>query len=92
MNTCDVSYVYDDSDIISDVIVNFYNLCDCKDELKGFMDCYFSNKEFFLYIQKNFLVKKISIPYLMRLYNDYDSDNIVNEYDYISRVNTTRWI
>ena len=56
------------------------------------MDCYFSNKEFFLYIQKNFLVKKISIPYLMRLYNDYDSDNIVNEYDYISRVNTTRWI
>ena len=44
------------------------------------------------YIQKNFLVKKISVSYLLRLYNDHDSDNIVDEYDYITSVSTTRWI
>ena len=76
-------FVYDEDDVISDSIVNFYinNKADEK-----FIEKYISDNRF----QK--FVKKISIPYLMRLYNDYDSDNIVNEYDYITSVNTTRWI
>ena len=43
-------------------------------------------------MQKNFLVGKISVSYLLRLFNDYDDDNVVDDYDYITSVNTTRWI
>ena len=85
-------FVYDDTDIISDTIINFYNSCDCKSEIDDIIKLYISDNKFFEYIQKNFLVKKISVSYLLRLFNDYDSDNIVDEYDYITCVNTTRWI
>lgn len=86
------NFVYDDADIISDTIINFYNTCDCKDQLVDIVNLYISDKKFFQYIQKNFLVTKMSVSYLLRLFNDYDSDNIVDEYDYITSVNTTRWI
>jgi hypothetical protein len=88
----DINFTYDDNDIISDTIINFYNSCDCKTEIADVIKLYVSDKKFFDYIQKNFLVKKISVSYLLRLYNDYDSDNIVDEYDYITSVSTTRWI
>ncbi|MGM9849484.1 MAG: hypothetical protein ACI31V_01125 [Bacilli bacterium] len=89
---CVDDFVYDDTDIISDTIINFYNSCDCKSEIDDIIKLYISDKKFFEFVQKNFLVKKISVSYLLRLYNDYDSDNIVDEYDYITSVNTTRWI
>lgn len=89
---CDISFSYDDNDIISDTIFNFYNSCDCKDEIFEFINLYVSDKRFYQYVQRNFLVKKISYSYLMRLFNDYDSDNIIDEYDYITSVSTTRWI
>lgn len=89
---CVDDFVYDDTDIISDIIINFYNSCDCKSEIDDIIKLYISDKKFFEFVQKNFLVKKISVSYLLRLYNDYDSDNIVDEYDYITSVNTTRWI
>ena len=88
----DIDFKYDDNDIISDTIINFYNNCDCKSEITDIVNLYVNDKSFFDYIQKNFLVKKISLSYLLRLYNDYDSDNIVDEYDYITSVSTTRWI
>ena len=89
---CVDDFVYDDTDIISDTIINFYNSCECKSEIDDIVKLYVSDKKFFEFVQKNFLVKKISVSYLLRLYNDYDSDNIVDEYDYITSVNTTRWI
>ena len=89
---CVDDFVYDDTDIISDTIINFYNSCDCKSEIDDIINLYISDKKFFDFVQKNFLVKKISVSYLLRLFNDYDSDNIVDEYDYITNVNTTRWI
>lgn len=92
MNVCDIDFTYDDTDIVSDTIINFYNSCDCKEQLDEFINLYISDKLFFDYIQKNFLVKKVSESYLLRLYNDYDCDNVVDEYDYITSVNTTRWI
>ena len=88
----DIDFKYDDNDIISDTIINFYNTCDCRSEIFDIVNLYTSDKKFFDYIQKNFLVQKISVSYLLRLYNDYDSDNIVDEYDYITSVSTTRWI
>lgn len=89
---CDISFTYDDNDIISDTIINFYNSCDCKDEIHDIIMMYVSDEKFFNFVQKNFLVKKISVSYLNRLFNDYDSDNFIDEYDYITSVNTTRWI
>ena len=89
---CVDDFVYDDTDMISDTIINFYNSCDCKSEIDDIIKLYISDKKFFEFVQKNFLVKKISVSYLLRLFNDYDSDNIVDEYDYITSVNTTRWI
>ena len=89
---CVDDFVYDDTDIISDTIINFYNSCDCKSEIDDIIKLYVSDKKFFEFVQKNFLVKKISVSYLLRLFNDYDSDSIVDEYDYITSVNTTRWI
>ena len=88
---CD-NFTYDDNDIISDTIINFYNSCDCKNDIKNFIDLYTSDKRFYEYIQKNFLINKISVSYLIRLFNDYDVDNVIDDYDYISRVTTTRWI
>lgn len=92
MNVCVTDYVYDDTDIVSDTIINFYNSNDCKEQLEKFIDLYINDKSFHDYIQKNFLIKKISLAYLLRLYNDYDCNNVVDEYDYITSVNTTRWI
>ncbi len=89
---CVDDFVYDDTDIISDTIINFYNSCDCKSEIDDIISLYMNDKKFFEFVQKNFLVKKISVSYLLRLFNDYDTDNIVDEYDYITSVNTTRWI
>lgn len=92
MNTCDTNFLYEDTDIISDTIMNFYNSCECKGEIQDIINLYISDKKFFDFVQKNFLVKKVSVSYLLRLYQDYDSDNIIDEYDYITSVNTTRWI
>lgn len=89
---CDISFSYEDDDIVSDTILNFYNSCDCKEKIFDFINLYINDKNFYNFVQKNFLVKKISDSYLIRLYNDYDSDSIVDEYDYITSVSTTRWI
>jgi len=89
---CDTSFSYEDNDIVSDTILSFYDLCDCKEEIFDFVNLYVNDKNFYNYVQKNFLVKKISVPYLIRLYNDYDFDSVVDEYDYITSVSTTRWI
>ncbi len=83
-------FVYDEDDVISDSIVNFYinNKADEK-----FIEKYISDNRFQKFVKKNFLMNKISDKYLTRLYNDYnDEDDIVDEYDYITSVNTTRWI
>jgi len=90
MNVCD--FKYDEDDIISDTIISFYNGCDDKDSIGDIVERYVSDKSFFEYMQKNFLVGKISVSYLLRLFNDYDDDNVVDDYDYITSVNTTRWI
>lgn len=89
---CDISFSYEDDDIVSDTILNFYNSCDCKERIFDFINLYINDKNFYNFVQKNFLVKKISDSYLIRLYNDYDSDSIVDEYDYITSISTTRWI
>lgn len=83
-------FVYDEDDVISDSIVNFYinNKADEK-----FIEKYISDNRFQKFVKKNFLMNKISDKYLTRLYNDYnDEDDIIDEYDYITSVNTTRWI
>ena len=49
-------FSYDDNDIISDTIISFYDSCDCKDEIKNFIDLYVSDRKFFDFIQKNFLI------------------------------------
>lgn len=90
MNICD--FKYDDTDVISDKIINFYELCDNKSEIDLFIDLYISDKKFYDYVQKNILIKKISVEYLVRLYNDYDDDSIIDEIDNITSVNVTRWI
>lgn len=82
-------FKYEDDDIISDAIINFYS--NNKADLK-FIKKYLNDLKFQEYIKKNCLIKKISEKYLMRLYNDYDEDNIVEEYDYITSINPTRWI
>lgn len=92
MDLCDIGFSYDDEDIISDSIFNFYNSCDCRDELFEFMSLYTSNKKFYTYIQKNCLINKVDVSYLLRLFNDYEENDVVDDYDYISCVNTTRWI
>ncbi len=92
MEKCDISFTYDDADIISDTIINFYNSCECKSEIRDIVLMYVNDKKFYDYIQRNFLVNKVSTSYLLRLFNDYDEDNVVDEYDYITSVNTTRWI
>lgn len=92
MDLCDISFSYDDEDIISDSIFNFYNSCDCKADLYEFMSLYTNNKKFYTYIQKNCLINKVDVSYLLRLFNDYEENDVVDDYDYISCVNTTRWI
>lgn len=90
MNICD--FMYDEADIISDTIINFYNNCDDKESIQDIIERYVSDKKFYEFIQKNCLVNKVSVSYLLRLFNDYDDDNVVDDYDYITSVNTTRWI
>ena len=84
------SYKYDD--FVSDSIFNFYNSCEDKCLLKKFIDLYISDVAFFDFVHKNFLIDRLDTSYLLHLFEDYDSDNIVDEYDYITSVNTTRWI
>lgn len=85
------NFKYEEDDIISDTIMNFCETID-KEEINKFVNKYINDSKFYEYIQKNFLVNKISESYLIRLYNDYEENNIVEEYDYITSVNTTRWI
>ena len=87
-----VAFKYDDTDIISDTIMNFYESLADKSILNGFISLYVSDKSFFDFIQKNFLLNKISSSYLIRLYNDYEKDDLIDSYDVIEKVNTTRWI
>lgn len=90
MNLCE--FKYDDNDIVSESIVNFYNNLDNNNMIKDFVDLYINDKKFFDFVQKNFLIGKLSIDYLLRLFNDYDDDSIIDDYDEINYVNTTRWI
>jgi len=87
-------FKYDDSDIVSDAIVNFYKKVDNKDndKLNKIIDLYINDKKFFKFVQKNFLIRKLSVDYLIRLFNDYDDTSIIDDYDMITSVNTTRWI
>ncbi len=87
-----IDFKYDDNDIISDAIISFYNACDRKEELDEIIKLYISDKKFFDFVQKNFLFNKLSVSYLSRLFNDYDDDSVLDEYDAITSVNTTRWI
>lgn len=87
-----VDFKYDEADIISDTIINFYNSYDEKKELDEVIDLYISDKKFFDFVQRNFLINKVSVSYLLRLFNDYEDDNVLDEYDTITSVNTTRWI
>lgn len=91
MEIC-IDFKYDDNDIISDTIITFYNSYSNKDEIKDIINLYINDSSFFQFVQKNFLVKNMSASYLRRLYNDYDSNDIVDELDIITSVNTTRWI
>ncbi len=92
MDMCDTKFSYEDDDIISDAIFSLYNSCDCKADLFEFMSLYSDNKKFYNYIQKNCLINKVDVSYLLRLFNEYEENDVVDDYDYISCVNTTRWI
>lgn len=83
------NYIYEDDDIISDTIINF---CKNNKATEKFVNKYINDNKFNEYIKKNFLITKICEKYLTRLYNDYEEDNVVEEYDYITSVNPTRWI
>ena len=85
-------FKYDEDDLISETIMNFYESSNEKEKIEQVIEKYINNKKFFEFVQKNFLINKISESYLTRLYNDFEEDNIVDEYDYITSVNTTRWI
>ena len=87
-----LDFKYDDTDIISDSIINFYESLTDKSMLDDFINLYISDKKFFDFIQKNFLINKIDLSYLLRLFNDYEDDHIIDEYDSFDRVTTTRWI
>lgn len=85
-------FKYEEDDIISETIINFYTNLKEKETIEPVIERYINNRRFFEFIQKNFLINKICESYLLRLYNDFDEDNVVDEYDYITSVNTTRWI
>ena len=85
-------FKYEEDDLISETIMNFYANSNEKEKIEQVIEKYINNKKFFEFVQKNFLINKISELYLIRLYNDFEEDNIVDEYDYITSVNTTRWI
>ena len=87
-----LSFKYDDSDIISDTIISFYESLSDRSMLDSFINLYISDKKFFNFIQKNFLINKIDSSYLLRLFNDYEEDRFIDEYDCVDRVTTTRWI
>lgn len=82
-------FKYEDNDIISDAIINYYLNNNAN---KEFVEKYINDEKFQQYIKKNCLIKKISEKYLNRLYNDYEEDKVVEEYDYITSINPTRWI
>ncbi len=84
-------FKYEEEDIISDTIINYCKTID-KEEIKNFINRYINDNKFYEYIQKSFLVNRINEQYLLRLYNDYEENNIVDEYDYITSISTTRWI
>lgn len=90
MNLCD--FKYEDIDIVSESIVNFYNNVDDNSRITDFINLYINDKKFFDFVQKNFLIGKLSIDYLVRLFNDFDDDSIIDDYDEIKYVNMTRWI
>ena len=90
MNICE--FKYEDSDIVSDKIIEFYNLCENKENIESFINMYINNKKFYDFVQKNILINRISEDYLVRLYNDFDDDSIIEEIDNITSVNVTRWI
>jgi len=90
MNICE--FKYEDSDIVSDKIIGFYNLCENKENIESFINMYLNNKKFYDFVQKNILINRISEDYLVRLYNDFDDDSIIEEIDNITSVNVTRWI
>ena len=81
----------EDVDIISETIIN-YGKNSTNETIQKFIERYIKEKKFYEYIQKNFLINKIEESYLIRLYNDYDEDTSIDEYEYIEPVNTTRWI
>lgn len=84
-------FKYDESDVVSDSIINFcISIND--DDIQPFIDRYINDKKFFDFVQKNFLINKLCVDYLLRLYNDFEDDNVIDEYDYITSVDTTRWI
>ena len=83
------NFKYEDDDIISDAIINSY----LNNEASGeFTEKYMNDEKFQEYVKKNCLIKKINEKYLDRLYNDYEDDKVVEEYDYITSINPTRWI
>jgi hypothetical protein len=88
----DLDFVYDDDDVISDAIICFYDSCDCKFEIKDVIYKYVNDRGFYDFVQKNFLISKIGVSYLLKLLNDYDGDSVMDDYYYITSVNTSRWI
>lgn len=87
----DVIFYYD-NDILNDAVISFYNLCECKNVISDFINLYISDNKFYNYVQRNLLVNKIDCSYLLRLFDEYESVDFVDEYDVVSSVNTTRWI
>ena len=86
------NFKYEDDDIISDAIITSYLNNEASEE---FIEKYINDLKFQRYIKKNCLIKKINKDYLNRLYNDYhseDDEDVVEEYNYITSVNPTRWI
>lgn len=86
-------FKYEETDTISDTIISFYKELTNKEQeqIEKIIELYINNKSFYNYIQKNILIKKIDTNYLIRLYNDFDNDNLIDSYDTIV-VNTSRWI
>lgn len=85
-------FKYDDNDIISDVIINFYESSNDKEKLKEFIDLYTGCNNFYNFVQKNFLINKISDDYLLKFINDFDDFSDFDDYDVVTCFNTTKWI
>lgn len=89
-----LKFKYEEEDIISDTIINyFYNYNgEDKSELEKTIIKYIEDECFFKYVQKNILINKINHETLIKIYSDYEGEDLIENLDMITKVTTTKWI